>query len=174
MDGTKCNGVTLDNKPCRYTGKFLFGDKLYCKTHLPKVTPDVTPTVIKDVGVVVPLYTETIDVLSKAEHDKNIQAKEILVSIVCIIQKVFVKFAYLLVLLISVFVVHSYAKSYYYNNCDSNLLKSWMFKRSPTCVFIGGMIQSFEAWSFESMTTIVKYGMAVISEIPGIVNVIRV
>ena len=153
-----------DGERCKYRAKVNVDGKHYCRRHAP-TNNETTAHVLEETTsteVITPPTTPNPHVHT---GDTNQVGKRVFDLCVLLVMNIAHRFMYLFALLALAFIVHSYAKAYYYNNCDSNLLKSWLFKQSSTCMFISGVIQSFEAWSFDGMTMLTRYAMTTVSEI---------
>lgn len=131
-----CSALLKNNTQCKNAAKHFMEDgKAYCGRHIPT------------------LWSKKND-----EYDKKDEnAKRLLLSVVSIFLGISRKMMNLFIMLVVMFVFHFFAKAYYFNNCDSNLIKAWFFKKSHTCVTIANILTMIETWSFDSLSTITKY-----------------
>lgn len=99
--------------------------------------------------------------LSNSSHHIDQRAKSLLIHAVKTLASVYQKFRYFLLVVGIIYVTHYYLKSYYYHQCESNLLKAWLYKSSPVCIQISYVLDTCESWSFNGIQSVVKYGMLI-------------
>lgn len=161
MSSSTCSAVVAKtSRPCLHPAKHASSDgKYYCGHHKHLVQPIISPC--KDDP------NMPISPKNDAEHPikkTNDFAKNFILTLLKACRILINKGFYIIVLLSLMFVVHYYVKQYYYMTCDSNLLKTWMFKRSPSCVVLNGFIQHIESWSIHGVSSIARYAMVAFND----------
>lgn len=155
-----CNAVVAKtSRQCLHPAKYASSDgKQYCGHHKHLVSATSYSEVVEP-----PPVTEHATTTNNIK-ETNDHAKNYLLMLLNGSRMILNKGMYILLLLSLLFVVHYYVKQYYYMTCDSNLLKTWMFKKSPSCVVLNSFIQYIESWSIHGMSSIIRYAMVAFND----------
>ena len=132
----RCSGlIKKTGEQCMNFGKHQSKDgKMYCGRHFTEVVCNNLPN-----------------------NPDNEKARGIFIKTNILFTSLFRKLAHIILLLTMVFWIHYHSKQYYYNHCESNLLKTWLFQNSSLCIGLRKVIHIIEGWSFEKMSVIARY-----------------
>ena len=108
-----------------------------------------------------------VDVVCQKVPDNpdNNKARSVFIKLAILGQLIVRKLIHVIALLVFVFILHYHSKSYYYNHCESNLLRAWLFQNSSMCAGLRKVIQGVEVWSFDRFSMIARYILMVGQEI---------
>ena len=152
---SKCNGQFSSGKACPFKGKRIGLDgKIYCGFHFPK-TENLSDTL--NIASCDPPPNRNDIASCDPPPNRNEYHRHILFCVINIFHHILTKSFYTLVLMCTIFVIHLYGKSYFYHNCDSNLLKALLFKKSSTCQMVGSVLQQTEYWFMTNVSIITRY-----------------
>ena len=166
---TKCHAICASGKQCTYNARDVGKDgKLYCRKHVDKIREvDATLFANNLISVnTVNNHSERVAQTTSKIQKTNEKHKALILGVYKVTLHIFKKTCYTLLIMVILFMMHRYGKSYYYHHCDNNLIKTFLFKHTSTCQKLNLVLQASEGWFMTNISYIGKYYMMISNEFP--------
>jgi hypothetical protein len=145
-----CHGIVKkNNSRCTFPAKHFMPDgTAYCGRHVPLIVSEPLP-----------------DTKLKEFEETNTHARKVLSVLFLFVIGLVTRMFHVIILIIILVVSHLIAKSYYFHNCESNLIKAWFFKKSTTCIGLSSFLNAVENLTFDGISLIAKYCMMTLGDL---------